>query len=1115
MAGLTSPGVQVQVIDESFYTTAIPGTVPIIFVATKANKSSPSGAIASGTLAANLGKVWTITSQRDLTDTFGTPLFYTDSNSNPVHGGELNEYGLQAAYSTLGVSSRAYVVRADVDLSELVQTASEPKGSPESGTYWIDTQTSLFGIGQWDATNKLFVNKTPLIINDQNQAGVSSNGVPLVSFGNIGEYAVYITLDNETTFWFKNESNKWVKLGSCVESTFGAPIVGSTFTSNCWQTSWPVVTGTIGTVPPGTVIYINAVPVTLSDITPVGIATAINSQMPQAGIGAKVTGNVLSLYADATAISNNASGYDGKINLDETVTGSLATLGLTKGVFGSVKLSINPHFTFPQFATDGSSTGSVYIKTTTPDRGANWVVKYYSGVTNTWSTTVAPIYTSSKNAIYSLDSSGGTNLPAGKLFVKSNIDDGTLGSPTSPAIANFKIYRRVTSSPTTIATTVPTGVTFADGDSFTVGETIAGSATLRVKTVTINTTTGLTIAGFAAAVSAAGLTNVSASYDPISKVLKIVHKLGGDIYLTDGQNLPLFNVGFYNTGLGIYSTNLYPEGLYSDYDLKASNWKPLELLTSPVVSSGLAPTTAPADGTTWYSAIQDEVDIMIHNGTTWVGYKNYAPTNGTDPAGPIIRATAPAKDDGQSDGTPLVDGDIWVDSSDPEMYGHNIYVWSTALVKWVKQDPTDQTSPTGWLFADARWSSNGYDTIPASIKDLLSSNYLDPDAPDPTVYPQGMRLWNTRRSGNNVKRYVANAIDLTANNGKNARFNDAVMDGSGMDPKYSTARWVNDVGNNEDGSGKFGRHAQRGVVVKAFKALIDTNQGIRDTDTLVANLIVTPGYPEAIANMVSLNAARGLTAFVIGDTPFRLASNGTALRQWGGINAALDNGETGAVSFDEYLGMFYPSGFTTDNTGNNIVVPPSHMVLRTMTMSDQKSYPWFAPAGTRRGGVDNATAVGYLKNGEFQQSPLPESLRGVLQDVKINPIATLPGAGLVVFGQRTRAKNASSLDRINVSRLVAYLRRQLDLLARPFLFEPNDRITRNEIKQTAESLLLELVGQRALYDFIVQCDEQNNTPARIDRNELYVDIAIEPVKAVEFIYIPLRLKNTGDIAAGR
>jgi phage tail sheath protein FI len=135
--------------------------------------------------------------------------------------------------------------------------------------------------------------------------------------------------------------------------------------------------------------------------------------------------------------------------------------------------------------------------------------------------------------------------------------------------------------------------------------------------------------------------------------------------------------------------------------------------------------------------------------------------------------------------------------------------------------------------------------------------------------------------------------------------------------------------------------------------------------------------------------------------------------------------------------------------------------------------------------------------------------------VKINPIATLPGVGIVNFGQYTRSNSASSLDRINVARLVAYLRRQLTVLSKPFLFEPNDQQTRNEIKAAAESLLLELVGQRALYDFLVVCDSSNNTPARIDRNELYMDIAIEPVKAVEFIYIPLRLLNTGAISSGQ
>ena len=135
-----------------------------------------------------------------------------------------------------------------------------------------------------------------------------------------------------------------------------------------------------------------------------------------------------------------------------------------------------------------------------------------------------------------------------------------------------------------------------------------------------------------------------------------------------------------------------------------------------------------------------------------------------------------------------------------------------------------------------------------------------------------------------------------------------------------------------------------------------------------------------------------------------------------------------------------------------------------------------------------------------------------MHGVKVNPITFFSGAGIVNFGNLTKTSASSALDRINVSRLAVYLRSQLDSIAKPFIFEPNDQLTRNELKQSVESFMLELVAQRGLYDFAVVCDETNNTAARIDRNELYVDVAIEPVKAVEFIFIPVRLKNTGEIA---
>ena len=101
-----------------------------------------------------------------------------------------------------------------------------------------------------------------------------------------------------------------------------------------------------------------------------------------------------------------------------------------------------------------------------------------------------------------------------------------------------------------------------------------------------------------------------------------------------------------------------------------------------------------------------------------------------------------------------------------------------------------------------------------------------------------------------------------------------------------------------------------------------------------------------------------------------------------------------------------------------------------------------------------------------------------------------------------------------MARLVCFLRGRLEEVGKLFLFEPNDQITRNSIANLCNSLMIDLVAKRAIYDYLVVCDLSNNTPARIDRNELWVDIAIEPVKAVEFIYIPLRIKNTGAIAAG-
>jgi hypothetical protein len=504
---------------------------------------------------------------------------------------------------------------------------------------------------------------------------------------------------------------------------------------------------------------------------------------------------------------------------------------------------------------------------------------------------------------------------------------------------------------------------------------------------------------------------------------------------------------------------------------------------------------------------------MIHDGSNWVGYNNYTDYGVTDPHGPQVAATAPEL---QSAGGDLVTGDLWISTADlenfPQVYKFNFELANLPISKrWVLVDKTDQSTEDGILFADARYNTSGVNSYEAgAIATLLDSDYLDFDAPDPALYPKGMLLWNLRRSGYNVKAFTRDYIDTAEDN---IRYDPASTGGESM-ADYWPHRWVTASANQEDGSGSFGRKAQRKVIVTALQATVNSNDQIRDEDGRIFNLIACPGYPELIGELISLNYDRGLTAFVVGDTPARLTPDATSLLAWGNnANGALEDNDIGAASFDEYMAMFYPWGYTSDNFGNNVVVPPSHMILRMIALSDQVSYPWFAPAGVRRGGITNATAVGFVSSeGEFKSVALNNGQRDTLYETKVNPITFFTGTGLVNYGQKTRARAASALDRINVARLVIYLRRQLNQLAKPYIFEPNDKITRDEIKGAVESLLLELVGQRALYDYLVVCDESNNTPSRIDRNELWIDIAIEPVKAVEFIYIPLRLKNTGEIA---
>jgi len=1096
---LTSPGVEVTVIDESFYTPAEPGTTPLIVVATAQDKTNAAGALAAATSKANAGKAFRLTSQRDLVDLFGVPFFEKTASSTPIHGSERNEYGLLAAYSLLGVSNSVFMVRADVDLAQLQGQADAPGANPKNGAWWVDTQATAWGIQEWNGAavsttgGQKFSTKIPLVLTDDDSDNkFGGSGGPADSVGQIGDYAVVFRASegDVATIWYKSSGNlqvgvaagQWVLVGS-----------------NDWSASHPAAVGsTVTTLGNGDLI-LNGVTVEVSSSDTVAdLVAAINGAGIE-GVSAKaVTGKVY-LYTNGANDLAGDSSRSNAIVVDGT-SAVLTSLGITAGTYFGPALRQSPHTQVPQWKESGAGqtrrpTGSVWIKTTEPNNGARWRVKQWDSATSSWLAVESPLYNSTDAAIFNLDrAGGGINIPVDSLFAQINSDEHS-GFDTDPATATFKMWRRAASGFTKITSTVvTTGTLSAGAVSFNISESRRGVAGLTTFTVNAtllgNDSDALTLA---TAINALEFAHVEASVSGDNRLV-VEHKTGGDFRMTSGTNNI---VSLLFTG----SNNFYELPTAATDDFIASNWQPFSEV--PFAASGDAPLEEPTDGQLWYNPEFSEVDIMAHNGTTWVGLNNHP--DYTD-AQVIVSASEPQLTNAQK----AIDKHLWISTADLENFP-TMYRWSSDFVEWVQIDKTDQITEDGILFADARYGASGATgNTAASISELLVNNYLDPDAPDPALYPRGMLLWNLRRSGGNVKQYRNGYINTASDN---RRFDPLNTGGESM-ADYADDRWITASGNQEDGSGSFGRKAQRKVITQALKSVVDTSQEIRDEERRNFNIIAAPGYPELLSNLINLNIDRGITAFVVGDTPLRLPSDATSLTTWGtNANLVTDNGDEGIVSYDEYCAVFYPNGFTTDLGGANAVVPASHMMMRTIALSDNVSYPWFAPAGTRRGGITNATAVGYIDalSGEFQTVSLNEGQRDVLYDLKVNPITFFNGVGLVNYGQKTRARNASALDRINVARLVVYLRSQLNKLARPYVFEPNDKITRDEVKQAVESLLLELVGLRALYDFAVVCDESNNTPARIDRNELYVDIAIEPVKAIEFIYIPLRVKNTGEI----
>lgn len=1179
---LVSPGVEVNIIDQSQYLPAASNSVPLILLATAQNKANAAGTgVAAATTKSNANKLYQVTSQRDLVNLYGNPFFYKTNTNVPIQGYELNEYGLLAAYSLLGSSNRCYVLRADIDLASLVGNISRPVGAPADGTYWLDTTTSDWGIFEWNASTQKFVQKTPIVITD---SFYISNDTPSSVLGSVGEYAVVARQSDlfsppldSPVYFYKNDANDWVALGSKEWKASVPSIVASITNPTLIQNDVFTIIGSSGfsmtvAVPPS------------PNNTVQGVVQAINS-FGADEIYAKDVNGKLHLYLNQL----NTNSY---VSLYNAIGTPVEALGLVDSknyyqaamVYGSSAQM--PLWGASQ--TQPRVTGSVWIKTTQVGNGINLMLSKYNQTLGSYVSESVDLYTSALAATASMDSSGGKAIPEGTIYGNYNFN-GTLPSGA------IQLFKRIASGPS-VFTGGSSNPNLPSGATFTVRASVPGTgAWSAAKTVTLPVSAQVTPYDFIAAWGAAAIPYTTAILTSDLSV-QLTHVAGGEILIDDHVNGVSTNVlavlGFFPpTGTGtvgaldVYTNNnaiatsgsgqnarfqITSEGFnytlnptlvnvgtgYQEkdvlvvtgdqlggingendcrivvlavdgaggitsasllqssvakprYELLLSNWLPFTY----IANEG-APAATPVDGTPWFYSDTTEVDIMVNQGGVWKGYRNVSYDNtgfpqptgtpSTDPAGPITSADIPTT---QTDGTPLVYGDLWIDSNDLENYPV-MSRWERVdgIDQWVQIDTTDQVSSNGIVFADARWGTSGTvdpvnDPIP-TITGMLTSNYVDLDCPDPALYPQGMLLWNTRRSGYNVKQFKTNYFT-------GVKYPGQVL-------PLQSYTWVSASGLKTNGSPYMGRKAQRNMVVQAMKAAITTNLAIREEDTFL-NLISAPNFVELQPDMVALNNERNNTAYIIGDTPLRLPDQATDIQNWA-TNAAdaSASGEDGWVTRNEYMGVFYPSGITTDLSGASVVVPASHMMLRTFLRNDQIAYPWLAAAGTRRGTIDNATNIGYLDavTGEFQVIKNRMRLRDVLYLNQINPLAFFTGVGLLNYGNKNSKDTQSAMDRTNVARLVAYIRERLQVLARPFVFEPNDSLTRQQITGVVQSLFIDLVAKRGLYDYLVVCDTSNNTPARIDRNELWIDIAIEPVKAAEFIYIPVRIMNTGALSSG-
>jgi hypothetical protein len=309
---------------------------------------------------------------------------------------------------------------------------------------------------------------------------------------------------------------------------------------------------------------------------------------------------------------------------------------------------------------------------------------------------------------------------------------------------------------------------------------------------------------------------------------------------------------------------------------------------------------------------------------------------------------------------------------------------------------------------------------------------------------------------------------------------------------------------------------------------LDLNPDFANTSDITSdgyefNVILCPGFPELADEMLELSARVKQEAFVIADSPMNKSPRDVI--RWG----ALQDENTVQAAYNiirsdnrGLIAYYYPHGLVTNLDGFEVFCAASGLALAAFANNDNVAYPWYAPAGPNRGVLTNSLSikqVGFVEgdigtsNVRFNRVRLNDVMKDALySDCNINPINDSLQYGIMVMGQKTRVTVGydSALGRINVARMVMYARRGLRKLLSRYLMEPNTDKTRKNVSAAVSSFLDNIKTKQGVYDYAILCDETNNTPDTIDRNELMLAIALKPTKTIEFVYCDITLVRTGD-----